>query len=183
MLLAHKQVVIKINSVTDNPLVDTESGKMFHGGNFQARAITSAMEKVRQGCQTVGRMLYVQCTELINPATNRGLPPNLVADEPSESYIWKGNDIMVAALQSELGFLANPIGTHVQTAEMGNQALSSLALISARYTLDALDVLSQISAVHLIALCQAVDLRVKNSMFLGSFHATFVEERAIPLKV
>lgn len=176
LLLAHQQVIIEVNSVTDNPLVDSDGGRMLHGGNFQAKAVTSAMEKVRQGCQTLGRMLSVQCTELINPMTNRGLPPNLVVDEPSESYIWKGTDIMVAALQSELGFLANPVGTHVQTAEMGNQALNSLALISARYTLDALDVLTQISAIHLIALCQALDLRAMNIIFLESFRPKFSNE-------
>ncbi|MCJ1383914.1 hypothetical protein MMC17_007028 [Xylographa soralifera] len=175
LLLAHQQVTIEVNSVTDNPLVDTARQRMLHGGNFQAKAITSAMEKVRQGCQTIGRMLSVQCTELINPATSRGLPPNLVVDEPSESYLWKGTDIMVAALQSELGFLANPVGSHVQTAEMGNQALNSLALISARYTLDALDVLSQLSAVHLIAVCQAVDLRAMNINFFETFHPQFTQ--------
>ena len=172
LLLAHQQVIIEVNSVTDNPLVDIDQNRMLHGGNFQAKAITSAMEKTRQGCQSIGRMLSVQCTELINPATNRGLPPNLVVDEPSESYIWKGTDIMIAALQSELGFLANPVGSHVQSAEMGNQALNSLALISARYTLDALDVLTQISAIHMIALCQALDLRVMNVKFLEIFQTT-----------
>lgn len=176
LLLAHQQVLIEINSVTDNPLVDAQQNRMLHGGNFQAKAITSAMEKVRQGCQTIGRMLSVQCTELINPATNRGLPPNLVIDEPSVSYIWKGSDIMIAALQSELGFLANSVGSHVQSAEMGNQALNSLALISARYTLDALDVLTQISAVHLIALCQGMDIRVMNINFLNAFESTFAQE-------
>lgn len=173
LLLAHQQVTIEINSVTDNPLVDTSSDRMLHGGNFQAKAVTSAMEKVRQGCQSLGRMLSVQCTEMINPATNRGLPPNLVVDEPSESFLWKGIDIMVAALQSELGFLANPVGTHVQTAEMGNQALNSLALISARYTLDALQVLTQLSAAHLLALCQALDLRAMNLRFLERLSGLF----------
>lgn len=173
LLLAHQQVSIEINSVTDNPLVDVANKRLLHGGNFQAKAITSAMEKARQGCQTLGRMLTVQCTELINPTTNRGLPPNLVVDEPSESFIWKGTDIMIAALQSELGFLANPVGSHVQSAEMGNQALNSLALISARYTLDALDVLTQISAAHLIALCQALDLRVMKMHFLEIFKPNF----------
>lgn len=175
LVLAHRQVTTEINSVTDNPVVDTSSGRMLHGGNFQAKAITSAMEKVRQGCQSLGRMLSVQCTELINPATNRGLPPNLVVDEPSESFLWKGIDIMVAALQSELGFLANPVGTHVQTAEMGNQALNSLALISARYTLDALQVLTQLSAAHLLALCQSLDLRVMNLRFLETLKAQFTK--------
>jgi phenylalanine ammonia-lyase len=115
------------------------------------------MEKTKQSLQTIGRMLFAQCTEMIKPATNRGLPPNLVAGEPSESFIWKGTDSMLlATLQVELGFVANPVGSHVQTAEMGNQAINSLALISGRYTLDAVQTLSQLSAAHLVAACQAL---------------------------
>jgi len=165
--LAYQQLAIEMNSTTDNPLVDPHrGGRMRHGGNFQAKAVTSAMEKTRQAIQSVGRMLFAQCTELINPVTNRGLPPNLVAGEPSESFIWKGTDIMIAALQSELGYLANPVGSHVQTAEMGNQAINSLALISSRYTLEAVETLSQMMAAHLVALCQALDLRAMRIRFL-----------------
>lgn len=165
--LAHQQLLVEMNSATDNPLIDAAGdARIMHGGNFQARSVTSAMEKARQGIQTLGRMLFSQCTEMINPATNRGLPPNLSADEPSETFTFKGVDIMMAALQSELGFLANPVGTHVQTAEMGNQGINSLALISSRYTLDAVNVLSQLCAAHLVAVCQALDLRVMHLKFL-----------------
>ncbi|TRX92115.1 hypothetical protein FHL15_006982 [Xylaria flabelliformis] len=157
--LAHDQLTVELNSVTDNPLIDAATGRVFHGGNFQARAVTSAAEKLRQGLQTIGRMLFTQCTEMINPATNWGLPPNLCSDEANESFLFKGLDVVIAGLTSELGFLANPVGTHVQTAEMGNQSLNSLALVSARYTLEAVDVLSQIASAHLLALCQALDLR------------------------
>ena len=157
--LAYDQLTVELNSVTDNPLVDSETGRVFHGGNFQARAVTSAAEKLRQGLQSIGRMLFTQCTEMINPATSWGLPPNLCSDDPNDSFLFKGLDVVVAALTSELGFLANPVGSHVQTAEMGNQALNSLALVSARYTLEAVDVLSQIASAHLLALCQALDLR------------------------
>ncbi|KAF2791429.1 phenylalanine ammonia-lyase [Melanomma pulvis-pyrius CBS 109.77] len=175
-VLAHQQITDELNSVTDNPLIDCTDSKQhrtIHGGNFQARSITSAMEKLRQGIQGIGRMLFTQCTELINPTTNRGLPPNLVFDEPSESYIWKGTDVMIASLTSELGFLANPVGTHVQTAEMGNQALNSLALISARYTLEALSILTQLSSAHLVALCQALDLRAMNCRFFETLEPLF----------
>lgn len=146
---------------------------MLHGGNFQARAVTSAMEKTRQGLQTIGRMLFSQCTELINPATNRGLPANLVVGEPSQSFIWKGTDIMLAALQAELGFLANPVGSHVQTAEMGNQAINSLALISGRYTMEAVQTLSNLAAAHLVAVCQALDLRAMNLLFIETLAPIF----------
>ena len=172
--LACRQIEIEINSVTDNPILDNQ-GMIFHGGNFQAKAVTSAMEKTRQGCQSIGQMIFAQCTELINPVTSRGLPPNLVVDEPNESWMWKGTDIYIAALQSELGYLCNPAGSHVQFAEMGNQALNSLALISSRYTLTAVDVLSQLTAAHLVALCQAFDLRALHHEFLESFEPDFYD--------
>ena len=157
--LAHDQLTIELNSVTDNPLIETATGRVFHGGNFQARAVTSAAEKLRQGLQSIGRMLFAQCTEMINPTTSRGLPPNLCSDDANDSFLFKGLDVVVAGLTSELGFLANPVGSHVQTAEMGNQSLNSLALVSARYTLEAVDMLSQIASAHLLVLCQALDLR------------------------
>ena len=171
-LLAHKQLLVECNSVTDNPLIDSQD-RSLHGGNFQAKAVTSAMEKVRPGLQSIGRMVFTQTTELINPATNRGLPPNLVADEPSLSFFGKGTDLMIAALVSELGFLSNPVGTHVQTAEMGNQALNSLALISARYTHTSCDVLSKLMAAQLFSLCQALDLRALHRTFLSSLEPHF----------
>ncbi|KAF1973119.1 PAL-domain-containing protein, partial [Bimuria novae-zelandiae CBS 107.79] len=171
LVLAHQQITIECNSATDNPLVN-ERGTMLHGGNFQAKSVTSAMEKVRQGNCTIGRMLFAQCTELINPSTNRGLPPNLVIEDPSTSYIFKGTDISAAALQAELGFLSNP-ANHVQTAEMGNQSLNSLALISARYTHTSNDVLTQMMAAHLIAVCQALDLRAMKIQFMDTFRTEF----------
>ncbi|PQE24033.1 phenylalanine ammonia-lyase protein [Rutstroemia sp. NJR-2017a BVV2] len=169
--LAYQQILTECNSVTDNPLVDTREliGRVLNGGNFQARAITSAMEKTRQGIQTIGQMLFTQCTELMNPRLSQGLPPNLAADNPSSSWLLKPLDILTAALQSELGFLSSSAGSHVQPAEMGNQALNSLALISARYTHTALEVLSQLAAAHLLSLCQALDLRALHQSFLQAF--------------
>lgn len=166
LMLAHKQLSIEINSSTDNPIIDSKGGRVLHGGNFQAMSVTSAMEKARSAMQAIGRMLFAQCTELINPALNNGLPPNLTADEPSQSFLLKGVDISIAALQAELGLLSNPVQSHMQNAEMGNQSLNSLALVSARYTHMALDVLSQLSAAFLLTLCQALDLRVLHIRFL-----------------
>ena len=181
ILLAHDQITVELNSATDNPLIDASSAvdkepRILHGGNFQAKSITSAVEKIRQAAQSIGRMMFTQCTELINPATSCGLPPNLVVDEPSENFIFKGTDVLIAALLSELGFLANAVGSHVQTAEMGNQALNSLALISARYTLESLDILAQLAAAHLLALCQALDLRALNARFIERLRDVYERE-------
>ena len=123
----------------------------------------------------MGRMLFVQCTELINPATSRGLPPNLVFAEPSESFVFKSTDIVIASLLSELGYLSNPITPHVQTAEMGSHALNSLALISARYTMDSINILNQLAAAHLVAVCQALDLRVFQCKLLATLYPAFCD--------
>lgn len=48
---------------------------------------------------------------------------------------------------------------------MGNQAINSLALISARYTHTAIECLSKICAVYLYILCQALDLRAMDLQF------------------
>lgn len=179
LVLAHQQITIECNSATDNPLIGRQ-GNAIHGGNFQAKAVTAAMEKTRQAMQTIGRMLFVQCTEMINSTTSRGLPPNLVAEDPSISGIFKAIDIHIAALQSELGFLSSPVN-HVQTAEMGNQALNSLAFISARYTHTSIEVLAELAAAHLVAVCQALDLRAMHIEFLDSYRSIFsaVVEKAL----
>ena len=108
---------------TDNPLVDGETGIIHHGGNFQAMSVTNTMEKTRLSLHHLGKILFGQCAELIDPAMNRGLPPSLAATDPSLDYHAKGIDIASAAYVSELGYLANPVSTHIQSAEMHNQAV------------------------------------------------------------
>jgi len=154
-----------INSATDNPLIDGKTGHVHHGGNFQAMQVTNAMEKTRLALFHIGKIMFAQSTELLNPAFNRGLPPSVAASDPSTDYHAKGLDIATAAYVSELGFLANPVGTHVQSAEMHNQSVNSLALITARATMTALDVLSMLFGTYIYILCQAVDLRAAHADF------------------
>jgi phenylalanine ammonia-lyase len=159
ILSALAAVTIECNSTTDNPLIDGETGQVHHGGNFQAMAITNAMEKTRLALHHIGKLLFSQSTELVNPVMNRGLPASLAATDSSLNFHAKGIDIATAAYVGELGYLASPVSTHIQSAEMHNQAVNSLALISARATINSLEVLSLLTASYLYNLCQAFDLR------------------------
>ncbi|KAJ6499977.1 L-Aspartase-like protein, partial [Mycena vitilis] len=159
ILSALSAITQECNSTTDNPLVDGETGDIHHGGNFQAMSVSNAMEKSRLALHHIGRILFAQTTELLNPTMNRGLPPSLAASDPSLNYFAKGVDIATAAYVSELGYLANPVSTHIQSAEMHNQAVNSLALISARATVNSMDVLTMLTSSYLYVLCQALDLR------------------------
>lgn len=154
-------------------------------------AVTNAMEKTRLSLHHFGKLLFSQLTELMNPAMNRGLPPNLASSDPSLDYHCKGIDIASAAYTAELGFLASPVSTHIQSAEMHNQGTfylfvigmrftnrgcinkpssklpalhsllgliiySSMALVSARMTIQSLEVLSLLTSNYIYTLCQGV---------------------------
>ncbi|KDQ28180.1 hypothetical protein PLEOSDRAFT_1112899 [Pleurotus ostreatus PC15] len=169
-------ITLECNSTTDNPLVDGETGKVHNGGNFQAMAVTNAMEKTRLSLHHLGKLVFSQCAELINPTMNRGLPPSLAATDPSLNYHAKGIDIASAAYVAELGYLANPVSTHIQSAEMHNQAINSMALVSGRATITSLEVLSLLISSYLYAICQALDLRALQHELYEGLDAIVKEE-------
>ncbi|KAL4810915.1 L-Aspartase-like protein [Aspergillus unguis] len=175
MALALSQVATELNSTTDNPLFDAKKSTIHHGGNFQAMAITSAMEKTTGAMQALGKLIFTQHSELLNPMLSKGLPPNLCADDPSLSFALKGVDINMASYMSELGYLNNPISNYVQVADVNNQPVNSLAFIGARYAADAVEVLSLMAASHIYALCQAVDLREIHKKFEETAKRNVVE--------
>ncbi|KAH7927463.1 phenylalanine ammonia-lyase [Leucogyrophana mollusca] len=170
---ARRTVRVEVNSTTDNPLIQppdaTQPGTVHHGGNFQALALTNAMDHTRLALALMGKMMFVQLTEIINPATSRGLPPNLSGGEPSLDYGAKGIDIAAAAYVGELNGLGGMnVGVGSVSAEMHNQCVNSLALISARHTATALDAAALLAASHLYVLCQALDLRALQAEFAAA---------------
>ncbi|QSZ37507.1 hypothetical protein DSL72_008605 [Monilinia vaccinii-corymbosi] len=171
LLLASRQVQVELNSTTDNPLVDVQNGLIHHGGNFQAASLTSAMSKVLNALQMLGRLIHAQSSELLNCTINRGLPPNLCFDDPSRSSTLKGVDVSMSAYMSELAYIAHPVSSYVQSAEMHNQAVNSLALLAARHSSEASNVLNLMSANYLYSLCQALDLRCLHIEFVGAAEA------------
>lgn len=171
ILAAFNTVSKGLNSTTDNPIVDSRdplSPRIINGGNFQGSATAGAMDKTRSALQLIGKLIFAQSTEVINPMTNNGLPPNLAATDPSMDFCCKGLDINIAAYQTELGWNSNPIGPHVQNAEMLNQSINSLALVSARKTADSVSILRKMMASSLYILCQALDVRVMQEKFFSA---------------
>ncbi|KAH8816718.1 phenylalanine ammonia-lyase [Xylogone sp. PMI_703] len=165
LLLADQQISVELNSSCDNPLVDVDTQDILYGCNFQAASVTSAMEKTRLSMQMFGRLLLAQLTEMVDPTLSGGLPASLAADDPSLSFTMKGVEISMAAYMAELSYLANPMSLHVQAAEMHNQSVNSMALASARMSMQAVEVLTMMCACSLYAGCQALDLRALHLLF------------------
>ena len=140
---------IEVNSTTDNPLVEPPRepggqgswfscpdayprltrvpGKIHHAGNFQALAVTNAMDHLRLSLSHIGRLMFVQLTEIINPTMNRGLPGNLSGGESALDFGCKGLDIAAASYTGELNVLGGMnVGVGNVSAEMHNQSVKSV---------------------------------------------------------
>ena len=182
LLAAIEAITTEMNSVSDNPLIDAERNRVLHGGNFQGTPIGVSMENTRLSLQAIGKILFAQYTELSNSATNNGLPKNLAGSDPSLDYGEKGSEIGMAALQSELEKEADPVTTHVQNAELGNQDVNSLALISARYTQKGVEILQEMLTTHLYGLMQAIDLRAIERAYQKATEEAIAEtvEKTLP---
>jgi histidine ammonia-lyase len=176
----------EINGVNDNPIIegvseDAPEGRVMHGGNFYGGHACLVTDTLKNVVANVGDLLDRQVGMLCNPATNAGLPANLVArkgpDRPTH-HGFKAMEISASALAAEALKMSMPASVFSRSTESYNQDQVSMGTISARESVRVLDLVETIAAIHLLSVCQAVDLRGE-----ASCHPKSVEMRDAVRKV
>ena len=152
----------EINGASINPLVDPETGEVLHGGNFYGGHICFAADALKNAVANLADLMDRQMALLCSPATNNGLPENLVGCEGADRFAhhgFKAMQIAASALAAEALKLTMPASVFSRSTECHNQDKVSMGTIAARDALRILEMTETLAAISTLAACQAVDLR------------------------
>jgi len=116
-----------------------------------------AMDGLKAAVANVADLLDRQMALLCNPATNHGLPADLVGhpgDGKSAHHGFKAMQITASALTAEALKLSMPASVFSRSTESHNQDKVSMGSIAARDCQRILELTETVAAIELLALCQ-----------------------------
>ncbi len=167
------QIEVEANCANDNPLIDPDTGEIYHTGNFLAQYTSIAMDQLRLHVGMIAKHLDVQLVLLTTPEFSHGLSPSLVGKEGGINIGLKSLQVSSSQLMPLLGFYGQSIADRFPThAEQFNQNVNSQAMNSANLARDSLDAFTHFIAVALLSAVQAVELRAK--LVAGTYDARSV---------
>jgi histidine ammonia-lyase len=152
----------ELNGVSDNPLVDVETGRILHGGNFYGGHVAFACDSLKTAVANIACLLDRQLLLLCNPDENAGLPRDLVGVEGPGACVhngFKAVTIATSSLAAEALKLTMPASAFSRSTELHNQDKVPMATIAARDLLRVVEITEQVAAMLTLACCQALELR------------------------
>jgi phenylalanine ammonia-lyase len=157
------QIEVEANSANDNPLINPDSGEIFHTGNFLAQYTGVAMDQLRYYLSLASQHLDAQIALTVTPEFSHGLSPSLVGNSKRGTNIGlKSLQVVGNSLMPLIAFYGHSIVDRFPThAEQFNQNINSQAMNSANLARESLDVFAHYLAVALYCAVQAVELRTK----------------------
>jgi phenylalanine ammonia-lyase len=163
LVTAARQIEIEANCANDNPLVDPDSGEVFHTGNFLAQYTGVAMDSMRYYLGLLAKHVDVQIALLMTPEFSYGLSASLVGNTEAKTNVGLkslqlGGNQMMPLIAWYGQSIVDRFPTH---AEQFNQNINSQAMNSANLAREQIDVLEHFLALALLCGVQAVELRSK----------------------
>ncbi|MDI6839785.1 MAG: histidine ammonia-lyase [bacterium] len=158
--IVDKQLLIEINSATDNPLVFTELNKVISGGNFHGEPIAVWLDALGIGIANLGNISERRIFRLLTSYLNKGLP-SFLTTKPGLNSGFAIAQCTAASLVSENKVLANPASVDSIPTSEGQEDYVSMAPISAKDAREIIKNVEHIVAIELLVATQSIDLRVK----------------------
>ncbi len=156
----------ELNSANDNPIIDGEKKLILHGGHFYGGHIATVMDTMKTQVANLADLLDRQMALLMDPKFNNGLPASLSFSSEERAPIhhgFKAVQIAVSAWTAEALKNTMPASVFSRSTECHNQDKVSMGTIAARDCLRVLELTEQVFAAHMLALTQAISIRIKSN--------------------
>lgn len=161
--LDHAQSVIEaeINSTNDNPVVSVADENVYHGGNFHGDYISLEMDKIKLVVAKLTMLAERQLNFLLNARLNEKFPAFLNLGTLGFNFGIQGMQFTATSTTAESQTLANSMYVHSISNNNDNQDIVSMGTNSALIAKQVIENGFQVMAIHMIAICQAIDLLSK----------------------
>ncbi len=154
---AERVFINEANSVHDNPVIDFETGNVYHGGNFHGDYVSLESDKLKIAITKLSMIGERQLNFLMNNKLNKILPPFVNLGKLGLNLGMQGAQFTAVSTTAENQTLSFPMYVHSIPNNNDNQDIVSMGTNSALLTKKVIDNAFQVMAVELIAILQAVD--------------------------
>ena len=157
--LAQAREVIhhEMNSVSDNPVLNADTGMILHGGNFHGDYVALEMDKLKISVVKLSMLCERQLDFMMNDDLNHRFPPFMNLGTLGLNLGMQGAQFTATSTTAENQSLAFPMYVHSIPTNKGNQDIVSMGSNAALLTHKVIRNSFEILAIEMIALLQAVE--------------------------
>jgi histidine ammonia-lyase len=179
--LDHVREIVEVESgsATDNPLVFSETGEVFSGGNFHGAPLALAFDYAAIALTDLMSITERRIDRLVNPDTNEDLPPFLTAQAGTSSGFMM-LQVTAVALLSEAKVLAHPASVDNVPTDGGKEDHVSMGMTAATKLRGIVDIAEAATAIELITAAEALEYRAPLSPGRGVKRAYDIVRAHVP---
>ena len=174
-----KVLLNEFHSVDDNPIVDSVTQSVYHGGNFHGDYVSFEMDKLKIAVTKLTMLIERQMNYLFHDKINGILPPFVNLGVLGLQYGLQAAQFTATSTTAECQTLSNPMYIHSIPNNNDNQDIVSMGTNAALITKHVIENSFQVLAIHLMAIAQAIDFLKIESKLSKKSRKIYQEIRAI----
>ncbi|HLC55963.1 MAG TPA: aromatic amino acid ammonia-lyase [Candidatus Nanoarchaeia archaeon] len=156
-------VMEEVNSVNDNPVIDSKNKNVFHGGNFHGDYISHEMDKLKIAITKLSMLSERQLAFILNDNLNKTLPPFVNLGKLGLNLGMQGVQFTATSTVAENQTLSFPMNIHSISTNKDNQDIVSMGTNAAIMANKIIHNSFEVLAIEYMAILQAVDYLKINS--------------------
>jgi histidine ammonia-lyase len=146
---------VEVNSVTDNPLVFPDDGRILSGGNFHGQPVSQALDLAAMACADLAAISERRIARLIDPQLS-GLPAFLTREAGVNCGLMMAQ-IVAAALVADIRLKAHPASVDSIPTDANREDHVSMGVGAALKLREAVALLETVLSLELLSAAQGLE--------------------------